>query len=69
MADKASVSAPSVNIDSTLQEQRTFAPSETFRQTAYINSAEDYERIYHESVEHPEKFWGRIASELHWFKP
>src|SRR5579885_1853823 len=69
MPDKASLSAPSVNIDSTLQEQRTFEPPESFRQTAYIKSAEDYERIYRESVEHPDKFWGRIAGELHWFKP
>jgi acetyl-CoA synthetase len=68
MADKATVPAPSTNIDSILQEQRKFEPSEEFRRTAHIKSAEEYERIYRESVEQPEKFWGRIASELHWFK-
>src|SRR3989442_818225 len=31
-------------------------------------SVEEYERIYRESVEQPEQFWGRIAEELHWFK-
>src|SRR3954462_14232291 len=67
MSDKAT--APSTNIDSILQEQRKFEPSEEFRQTAHIKSAEEYERIYRESVEQPEKFWARIASELHWFKP
>ena len=66
MSDKAT--APSTNIDSILQEQRKFEPSEEFRRTAHIKSAEEYERIYRESVEQPEKFWGRIASELHWFK-
>ncbi|HEX3106631.1 MAG TPA: AMP-binding protein, partial [Terriglobales bacterium] len=68
MADKATIPAPSTNIDSILQEQRKFEPSEEFRRNAHIKSAEEYERIYRESVEQPEKFWGRIASELHWFK-
>ena len=61
--------SPSVNIDSTLQEQRTFDPPEHFSQRAHIKSLQEYESIYRESVEHPEKFWGRIAEELHWFKP
>ena len=39
-----------------------------FRQRAHIKSLEEYERIYRESVEQPEKFWGGIANELHWFK-
>src|SRR5436305_11568444 len=69
MAEKVTLPAPSTNIDSVLQEQRKFEPSEEFRRNAHIKSAEEYERIYRESVEQPEKFWGRIASELHWFKP
>src|SRR5581483_1013630 len=68
MADKATLPVPGTHIDSVLQEQRQFAPPEEFRQSAHIKSAEDYERIYRESVEDPEKFWGRIAGELHWFK-
>ena len=56
MADKATVPAPSTNIDSILQEARKFDPPDEFRQTAYIKSAEDYERIYRESIEQPEKF-------------
>ena len=59
---------PSVNIDSTLQEQRKFECPEQFRQQAHIKSLEEYERIYKESVENPEKFWAKIAEELHWFK-
>ena len=42
--------------DSILQEQRKFEPSEEFRRNAHIKSAEEYERIYRESVEQPEKF-------------
>ena len=55
----------SVNIDSTLNEQRKFECPDHFRQQAHIQSLEEYERIYRESVEQPEKFWGRIAEELH----
>jgi len=59
---------PTTHIDSVLQEQRMFPPPEDFRRAAHIKSEEDYERIYRESVEHPEKFWARVADELHWFK-
>jgi len=58
----------STNIESTLQEQRRFPSPETFRQNAHIKSLEEYEKIYRESIEQPEQFWGRIAEELHWFK-
>src|SRR5437764_3811738 len=68
MAEKVTLPAPSTNIDSVLQEQRKFEPPEEFRRTAHIKSLEDYDRIYRESVEQPEKFWGGIAEELHWFK-
>src|SRR5258707_2284020 len=68
MADKATIPASSTSIDSVLQEQRKFECPEDFRNQAHIKSAEEYDRIYRESVEQPEKFWGRIAEELHWFK-
>jgi len=58
----------STNIDSILQEQRRFECPEEFSKHAHIKSLEDYERIYKESVEDPEKFWAKIATELHWFK-
>jgi acetyl-CoA synthetase len=62
-------SQSSNNIDSILQEQREFPPPPEFSAKAHIKSVEEYERIYNLSVENPEKFWGDIASELHWFKP
>src|SRR5580692_5612242 len=68
MAEKLSIPTPETNIDSVLQEQRQFEPPEQFREQAHIKSLADYERIYRESVEHPEKFWAGIAEELHWFK-
>src|SRR5947199_12227 len=56
------------NIDSVLHEQRKFECPGHFREKAHIQSLEDYERIYRESVEDPEKFWAAKAEELHWFK-
>src|SRR3954469_4268708 len=57
------------NIESSLQEIRRFEPPTEFRQKAHIKSLEDYERLYKEAEDDPEKFWGNVAKELHWFKP
>ncbi len=64
----AEVTATQVNIDSTLDEQRSFAPSAEFSEKAQIKSLAEYEALYKESVEQPEQFWARAAEELHWFK-
>ena len=34
-----------------------------------INSFANYEEAYKESIENPENFWERIASEFVWQKP
>jgi len=60
--------ATQVHIDSTLDEQRSFEPPAEFSQKAQIKSQDEYEALYKESVEQPEKFWARAAEELHWFK-
>ncbi len=62
------LTATQVNIDSTLDEQRSFAPSAEFSAKAQIKSLAEYEALYKESVENPEKFWARVAEDLHWFK-
>jgi acetyl-CoA synthetase len=61
--------AAGVNIDSVLQENRVFPPPAGFSAKAQITSFEEYERIYAEAASDPEAFWGKIASELHWFQP
>ncbi|PYX45913.1 MAG: acetate--CoA ligase [Acidobacteria bacterium] len=72
MADKAVVLPKSdtqgPNITSMLNEQRKFEPPAEFSQKAHIKSLAEYERLYKESVDDPDKFWSRIAGELHWFK-
>ena len=60
---------PQVDIHSALNEQRVFKCSEEFRSKAHIGSLEDYERLYKQAADDPEKFWAGIAQELHWFKP
>ncbi len=60
---------PQVDIHSALNEQRVFKCSEEFQSKAHIGSLADYERLYKEAAEDPEKFWAGIAQELHWFKP
>ncbi len=56
-------------IEGVLKEERVFYPSEEFRKQAHIGSEEEYQRLYEESLKDPEGFWGRVASELHWFEP
>ena len=60
---------PQVAIDSMLNERRVFPPPEEFRSRARISSEEDYRRMCAEAEADPEKFWGDVASELHWFEP
>src|SRR5882724_4891823 len=62
------MSSEGQSIQSVLHEDRVFAPAPEFSAQAHIKSLEDYQRLYKEAEENPEKFWGEIASELHWFK-
>ncbi len=57
------------DIDSTLRENRVFPPPPEFAAKAYIKSLAEYETLYKQSIEDPEKFWANVASDLHWFKP
>jgi acetyl-CoA synthetase len=68
VADKAVVDTQGPNIDSTLNELRKFEPPPEFSKQAHIKTLNEYEHLYRESVDDPDKFWSRIASELHWFK-
>jgi acetyl-CoA synthetase len=56
------------NIDSILKEKRVFEPAKEFGERAHVKGLETYERIYKEAESDPEKFWGEIAGELHWFR-
>ena len=60
---------PNQDIDSTLRENRVFPPSPEFSAKAHIQSLEQYEELYKQSIDDPEAFWAEAAQELHWFKP
>ena len=51
-------------IEALLQEDRTFPPSEEFRQQANIADP----KVYEEAQRDPEGFWAKFAEELHWFR-
>jgi len=58
----------SKNIESILQEDRRFSPSDEFRKKAKISSPEEYQKLYEQSISDPDGFWSDVANELHWFK-
>jgi len=57
------------NIDSVLTENRVFECSPGFRSQAHVRGMQEYDCLCREAETDPEKFWGEIASQLHWFKP
>jgi acetyl-CoA synthetase len=56
------------SIESAQQENRVFPPSPAFAANAWIKSRQQYDQMYRESIDNPDPFWSKIASELHWFK-
>jgi len=69
MSSLPSSAVANLDIDSTLRENRVFPPPPQFSANARIKSLEEYEALYRQSIENPEKFWAEAAGELHWFKP
>ncbi|MCY7361392.1 MAG: acetyl-coenzyme A synthetase, partial [Ignavibacteria bacterium] len=57
-----------LDITSLSRENRIFKPMKSFSKDAYIKSFQQYKKSYEKSIKDPEKFWGKIAEELHWFK-
>jgi acetyl-CoA synthetase len=57
------------NIESILQENRSFQPPVEFSQQAAVKSLTEYEQLYAQAKADPEKFWADLAaSELDWFQ-
>ena len=55
-------------ITSMMEEKRVFSPPKELSEKAYIKSMDEYKKIYKESIENPEKFWGEMAEQLDWYK-
>ena len=55
-------------ITSMMAEDRLLEPSKEFVSKAAIKTMDEYKKMYKESIEQPEKFWGKVAEELLWDK-
>jgi acetyl-CoA synthetase len=55
-------------IESSMQEDRLFPPPPEFSHRAHIKTREEYDRLYRESLDRPDAFWGRMAENLSWLK-
>ena len=56
-------------MESMMKEDRIFYPPKELSERAYIKSMDEYERLYKESIENPEKFWAKQAEDnIVWFK-
>ncbi|HQZ83566.1 MAG TPA: acetate--CoA ligase [Pyrinomonadaceae bacterium] len=62
MADKPT-------IESVLTEERVFPPPAEFSKNAYVQSFEEYERIYADAAADLPAFWAKQAESLDWFSP
>ena len=52
----------------TPSEGRVIPPAPDFAAMAHVKSFSQYEAMYKESIEDPDKFWGEIASQFEWQK-
>ncbi len=55
-------------LEGVLKEQKIFHPPKDFRDKAHIKNSAEYERLYEQSIEEPERFWTDMAEEIIWFK-
>ena len=55
-------------IVSLMTETRTFPPPASIKANAYVNSEEQYKKMWEQSINDPDKFWLEQAKSLTWFK-
>ncbi len=63
-------SEQSARIETVLQEERIFKPSQFVAKEATITGLDQYQQMIASAKADPDSFWGKAAlAELHWFKP
>jgi acetyl-CoA synthetase len=62
------MSESNTGIESTMQESRLFPPPAEFSIKAHVKSMVEYNRLYRQSIDHPEIFWADVAERFHWFE-
>jgi acetyl-CoA synthetase len=55
-------------ISSMMEENRVFPVPAEFAKKAAVKSMAEYQKLWDESIKNPDKFWGKIAEELDWYK-
>lgn len=55
------------SIHSMMDETRKFEPPANIRERAWIKSFDDYKKMWNESINNPEAFWGKMANDFVWF--
>ena len=55
-------------IDALMEETRRFPPTLELSQKAHIKSMEQYQQMYDESINEPDKFWLREAEIIDWYQ-
>ncbi len=53
----------------TTHKENIYLPDREFVEQAHVQSRAEYERMWKQSIDDPETFWGYIAKDFHWFKP
>ncbi len=53
---------------SLMQETRKFPPPENIRSNAYVDSEEQYQKMWDQSINDPDTFWLEQAKTLQWYK-
>jgi len=56
------------SISSLMTETRTFPPSKESVARAHVKSAEEYTKMWEQSLKEPDKFWLEQAGTLAWYK-
>ncbi|MGD1118553.1 MAG: acetate--CoA ligase [Dehalococcoidales bacterium] len=51
-----------------MEENRVFPVPPEFAKKAAVKSMAEYKALYDESIKNPDKFWGKWAEELEWYK-
>jgi acetyl-CoA synthetase len=47
---------------------KMYKPNAEFVAKAHINSMDQYRKMYEESINDPDAFWGKVAEDFTWFK-
>lgn len=56
------------SIEKVFSENRTFNIAPSDRLKVYVNSFEEYKKLYQASLQDPDAFWGKIAEDFSWFQ-